>query len=338
MIDIDGSFGEGGGQIVRSSLALSMVTGQPFRIDNIRSNRPKAGLLRQHLTAVRAAAEVCGGTVSGAELGSTSFLFTPGEIRGGDYKFAIGSAGSTTLVLQTVLPALMTAGEASSIEISGGTHNTYAPSVHFLRRAFLPIIEKMGPRVSVKLDRHGFYPAGGGQISVRIEPASSLNAIELLERGELVRKRAVATVADLSGDIAERELAVVNSKLSWSDDELQIEHVAKGSGPGNVLSMELEYEYITEVFTGFGERNLSASKVANKTVSEVKKFLVTDVPVWENLADQLMLPFALAHGGSFRTTRLTPHSKTNISVIEHFMDIRFEQQQQSVDSMLISVL
>lgn len=337
MISIDGSFGEGGGQIVRSSLALSMVTSQPFRIEKIRGNRPKPGLLRQHLTAVRAAAAVCGGDVSGDELGASSFAFTPGRVRGGEYSFAIGSAGSTTLVLQTVLPALMIADEPSTVVITGGTHNTFAPTVRFLQRAFVPIVEKMGPRVSVEIDRHGFYPGGGGQITVRIEPAASLTPIEIVERGEIVMRKAVATIADLSADIAFRELAVVNKKLSWTDDALKIEQLPRDTGPGNVLSLELEFENVVEVFTGFGEKNVSANRVANKTVDEAKKYLSCDVPVWEFLADQLMLPMAIAGRGAFRTKSLSLHAETNAAVIERFMDVRLRAEEQADKSVLVSV-
>ena len=208
----------------------------------------------------------------------------------------------------------MIADEPSTLEISGGTHNTNSPTVHFLRKAFLPIIERMGPKVTVELDRHGFYPAGGGLIRVRIAPAKTLRSFELLDRGEPVYKEAVAMVADLATDIAVRELACVKSKLAWQDDELRIKRLDTGVGPGNVLSLELAHEHICEVFTGFGERNVSANRVANKTAADVRRYLASGVPVWEHLADQLLLPIAMAGGGEFRTCVLTPHTQTNIAV------------------------
>ena len=322
MISVDGSLGEGGGQILRSALALSMVTGRAFRIVNIRAGRARPGLLRQHLTCVRAACAVSGGEAAGAELGSGELTFVPGAVRSGDYSFSIGTAGSTTLVLQTVLPALMTAGGASAVELCGGTHNTHAPSVHFLQHAFLPVLERMGPRVRVVLERHGFYPAGGGRVRVEIEPAGRLRPIELHEGGAVTARRAVATVAGLPWSVGRRELDVVAERLGWGEESLRLERVSDDAGPGNTLSVEVRRGGVTEVFTGFGERGVSAERVAGRTVGEVRRYLAADVPVWRHLADQLMLPMALARGGSFTTGALTEHARTNAAVIESFLDVR----------------
>tara|TARA_R110002111_G_scaffold67833_2_gene110308 strand:- start:14836 stop:15852 length:1017 start_codon:yes stop_codon:yes gene_type:complete len=327
MIHIDGSNGEGGGQILRSALALSMVTAQPFRIKNIRANRSKPGLLRQHLTAVNAAAEVCAAQVSGAELGSSAIEFTPEKVKGGEYSFAIGSAGSTTLVLQTILPALMTAPEPSVVVIEGGTHNIYAPSVDFLSKSFLPIIERMGPRVHVEIERHGFYPAGGGRIRVEIDPVAKLTPVSIMERGDILSQSATATVAGLSPDIAKRELEVIVKKLELDEELLRIEQLADSVGPGNVLSIEIQSEHVTEVFTGFGERGRSAERVAKSTVAQVHHYLHKGVPVWSHLADQLMLPFAMTGAGEFSTCALTPHSETNASVIEQFLQIKIQTKE-----------
>ncbi len=207
MLRIDGSFGEGGGQILRTSLSLSMVTGRPFRIENIRARRERGGLLRQHLTAVRAAVEICDGQVEGASLGSTALTFKPGRVKSGDYHFAIGTAGSGTLVLQTVLPALMTADGRSRIVIEGGTHNQSAPPFHFLERAFLPLVRRMGPKVTVQLERYGFYPAGGGRFLAEIQPSGVLQPFDLAERGEIVSRGVTAIVANLPRHIALREAA-----------------------------------------------------------------------------------------------------------------------------------
>lgn len=338
MITIDGSLGEGGGQILRSALALSMVTGEPFRIENIRANRNKPGLMRQHLTAVRAAAEVGRAHVEGDAIGSTSLAFTPGQPRGGDYAFAIGTAGSTTLVLQTVLPALLTAAEPSTLEISGGTHNGHAPTVHFLQRAFVPVIERMGSRVEVELVRHGFYPAGGGMIRVRIEPSATLAPVEILERGRTTRRLAIATVAGLSGSIARRELAVIAKRLSWEEDELRIEQLPDGAGPGNVIGIELESEHAADVFTGFGERGVSAEKVAERVAGDVRRYLALDVPVGEHLADQLLLPMAIAGGGAFRTGPLSSHCTTNAQIIERFLPVKLHAEGSGQDPVTVRVL
>ena len=174
MVAIDGSFGEGGGQILRSSLALAMVTGTPFRIENIRANRDNPGLARQHLTAVESAAALCGACVEGAELRSRQLTFTPGRVTPGDYAFSVGSAGSTTLVLQTVLPALLIGSQPSTLTLEGGTHNPFAPPLDFLEKAFIPVINRMGPKIDVALERPGFAPRGGGRFIVTIEPALKL--------------------------------------------------------------------------------------------------------------------------------------------------------------------
>ena len=184
-VHVDGSQGEGGGQIVRSSLALALVTGRSLVVDNIRARRRKPGLMPQHLAAVHAAKRVCSGDIQGAEIGSACLRFEPHHVRGGDYSFDVGTAGSTTLVLQTVLPALLIADAPSTVVIEGGTHNPWAPPFDFLQQAFLPLVCRMGPRVTMTLSRHGFYPAGGGQLIVKIEPCPRLAGFDLLERGAL---------------------------------------------------------------------------------------------------------------------------------------------------------
>lgn len=186
MIKMDGSQGEGGGQILRSALSLSLCTGQAFRIENIRARRKKPGLLHQHLTAVLAARAVGGAEVVGAELGSQTLEFRPGKVRPGRHRFAVGTAGSATLVFQTILPPLMTADGPSFIELEGGTHNPLAPPFDFLTGSFLPLIERMGAAVQGRLERPGFYPAGGGRFEASIEPAGSLGRLELMERGPIV--------------------------------------------------------------------------------------------------------------------------------------------------------
>src|SRR4051812_48973070 len=218
MLTIDGSLGEGGGQILPSARALSMVTGTPFRIEKIRANRDVPGLARQHLTAVQSAATLCGATVDGAELRSTSLSFTPGRIKPGDYTFSVGSAGSTTLVLQTVLPALLVGSDPSTLTLEGGTHNPFAPPLDFLEKSFLPVINRMGPKIDVALEQPGFAPRGGGRFIVTVEPAAKLSRVDLPARGPVRSRRARATVAGLPRAIAERELEMVERILGWRRD------------------------------------------------------------------------------------------------------------------------
>lgn len=326
MIELDGATGEGGGQILRTALSLSMVTGRPFRIERIRAGRDRPGLLRQHLTAVKAACAVCGGEAEGAEIGSAALVFRPGRVRAGEYSFAIGTAGSTTLVLQTVLPALMTADGPSTVTVKGGTHNPAAPSVHFLSSAYAPLIERLGPRLRIELVRHGFHPAGGGIVRAEIEPCRELTPFTLQDRGEILARSAVASIAALPGEIAKRELAVVERKLGWNGETLKIEQLSDRLGPGNILSIEVRSEHITEVFTGFGRLGVSAEAVAEETIAEVRAYLASGVPVWRNLADQLLLPMALAGAGAFRTGPLTSHTESNAEVIEQFLDLKIHRE------------
>jgi len=320
MLTIDGSQGQGGGQILRTSVALSMVTGTPLTIDRIRAGRKKPGLMRQHLTAVLAAAAVGQAHVEGAELGSSRLVFQPGATRPGEYHFNVGTAGSTTLVLQTVLPALLNADGPSTLVLEGGTHNPFAPPFDFLAKAFLPIVNRMGPAVIATLERPGFYPGGGGKIRVSVKPSLRLAGLDLLERGAIRRRRASAVVAKLPRHIAERELDVVRCRLGLDQTELNILEIPSTRGPGNVVLIEVESEHVTEVFVGFGARGLKAEAVAARAADQVDRYLAADVPVGVNLADQLLLPLVLAGGGSFRTMPLSGHAKTNIDVIQRFCD------------------
>lgn len=321
MIELDGSFGEGGGQILRTSLAMSLVTGKPFRITNIRAGRKKPGLLHQHLTSVNAAAKIGRAEVSGDDIGSQTLHFSPKTIEPGRYRFAVGTAGSCTLVLQTVLPALLTAAGDSELILEGGTHNPFAPPFDFLAKVYAPIVNRMGPAVSTTLDRPGFYPAGGGRFVVSIKPSTALSRIDFLERGKIKRQQARALVARLPRGIGDRELKVIRNRLGWDSDCLSVEEVADSRGPGNVLMIEVESEHVTELFTGFGQRGVPAEQVADQAANEVREYLASDVPVGKHLADQLLIPMVLAGGGTFRTLSPTPHTRTNIDALKRFLDV-----------------
>jgi len=340
MITIDGSFGEGGGQILRTALGLSLFTGQPFRIEKIRAGRKTPGLLRQHLTAVKAAAKISQAESAGANIGSTHLTFAPGKILHGDYQFAVGTAGSATLVLQTILPSLVVSGDQdqqTQLTLEGGTHNPFAPPFDFLVKAFLPLLEQMGVRVEARLERYGFYPAGGGRIEITIKPAKRLEPIELNERGKILNRRATAFLAHLPRGIAERELGVVHRKLSWPQKWLKTESVTNSPGPGNIITLEIESENITEVFTGFGERNVAAEAVADQAVTAARRYLASDVAVGEYLTDQLLLPMALARGGSFTTVPPSRHTMTNIEIIHKFLDVEIRAEQMTNRSWKIEV-
>lgn len=333
---IDGAQGEGGGQVLRSSLTLSLLTGRPLRIEKIRAGRRKPGLQRQHLTAVRAAAEVGNARVTGADLGSQSLAFQPEGLQAGQFRFSIGTAGSCTLVLQTILPALLLAPGPSWVLLSGGTHNPQAPPADFLARVFLPLLNRIGGRSTLRLVRHGFYPAGGGEIEVTVEPATQLNPLELSERGALTDHQAEALIAALPRHIAERELATVGRALSWSQDKLHLVSLPNDRGPGNALMLTLVHERITEMFTSFGQFGVRAETVATNACRPARRYLASVAAVGPFLADQLLLPLAIA-GGTFTTVKPTQHTLTNLQVIEQFLPNHFEVREEAADRYRVSV-
>jgi RNA 3'-terminal phosphate cyclase (ATP) len=324
MIELDGSTGEGGGQILRSALTLAMITGRPFHIRQIRARRTKPGLMRQHLVAVQAAAQICGARVSGAAVGSQELEFIPGKVRGGEYRFAIGTAGSCTLVLQTVLPALLTAERPSTLRLLGGTHNPMAPPVQFLQRAYCRALAGMGAEIDVGLERFGFYPAGGGEVVASVTPCAQLRPREWMERGERKAAYAECFIAGIPPRVAQRELECVGKAMNWAEEQLLARHLPDEQGPGNALMLTLEHEHITEVFTAFGEKSVSAEDVARQVVQRARQYLSTKAAVAEYLGDQLMLPLALAHGGGFTVDEVSMHARTNAEVIETFLPVRFE--------------
>jgi RNA 3'-terminal phosphate cyclase (ATP) len=335
MIEIDGS--QGGGQLLRTALTLSMVTGEPFTMTGIRAKRSRPGLMRQHLTAVEAARQVSDATITGADLGSQTLTFVPQAVRAGDFHFPIGTAGSTTLVLQTVLPALCRADKASTIRLEGGTHNPLAPSADFLIHTFAPVLEKMGVIADIRLDRYGFYPAGGGVIHAHIKPAETLRPLHLLERGELRSVSATALISSINVSVAERELKVVERRLSLADGALKLHEIRPALGPGNALIIRVESQHVVETFTTFGERGVSAEQVAERACDEVQAYLKAPVAIGPYMADQLLLPVALAGSGSFTTTAPTAHSRTNAALIEKFLAVQIDHIELGHDAWRVEI-
>lgn len=317
MIIIDGSEGEGGGQVIRNALALSLVTGQPFTITNIRGGREKPGLMRQHLTAIEAACAIGNADCADLSVGASDMVFHPGAVRSGDYSFAVGTAGSTALVLQTVLVPLLFADGPSRLVLEGGTHNMMAPPFEFIDRVFLPVINRMGPKVSARLIRHGFYPRGGGRIEVDIVPAP-LQPVECVERGALRQVSAQALYAGLPSGIAWREIQTARQFLDWPEDAFSVREIAEERGPGNVLLLEAAFEHATEIVTGFGKFGVSAESLAKTAAQRMAGYLRSMAFAGPYLADQLLLPFALAGGGGFTTVKPSQHSLTAAEVIARF--------------------
>lgn len=321
ILELDGAIG--GGQVLRSALSLSMISGQPFRIRNIRARRSRPGLLRQHLTAVLAAAEISSAQVEGAQIGSQTLSFVPAAIRGGDYRFAIGSAGSCTLVLQTLLPALLAADAPSSVHISGGTHNPLAPPADFLQLAWLPLLRQMGASVEMQLLRHGFAPAGGGEIAIQVRP-SRLRPLHMHAPGEILAQRASVLLAGIPGHVGERELARVANRLKWPAADLQFVWLDQEHGPGNALLLEVACERLTEMFCAFGASGVRAEQVADQAIDRLRAWQQSGTAVAEHLADQLLLPMALAGGGSLSTPHLSDHLQSNIEVLRRFLPLAID--------------
>ncbi|TQV89318.1 RNA 3'-terminal phosphate cyclase [Aliikangiella coralliicola] len=333
---IDGSQGEGGGQILRSSLSLAMCLGQPVKIKNIRAGRKKSGLLRQHLTCVRAAKEVCDAEVSGDELCSDYIEFTPGKIKHGDYRFAVGTAGSTSLVFQTILPALLLGKGMSNIELEGGTHNQQAPSFEFLTACFLKTLEILGVKANTELQRYGFYPNGGGQWTAQVHPRISGQRLKLLERGEPVARSATTFTAKIPQHVSQRELKQVVRKLKWKEQDLR-EILVDSFSPGNIISLKLEFTNCVEIFEAVAQRNIRAETIAGTAINALKRYRNSSAVVGEYLADQLLLPMALFSGGSFITHEMSQHVATNIAVINQFIDSAIQTSEIESDTYKIEV-
>lgn len=323
LLIIDGSHGEGGGQILRSSLALALATGRPIRVVKIRAGRAKPGLLRQHLTAVKAAAEVSGAAVTGAALGSRELTFLPGPVRTGTYAFPIGSAGSCLLVVQALLPALLVGDGTFTITIEGGTHNPSAPTFDYFVRVLAPILRRLGARLEARLDRPGFYPAGGGRMHLTVEGggARRLARLDLRERGAITSRLVTSLVSALPRHVAEREIATACDRLDWDASACGVVEAVRSPGPGNAVSVEIAAAHVTELFVGIGEKGVPAERVARAAADEAAAWLAAGVPVGEHLADQLLVPLALGSGGVFRTVAPTRHTTTQVDLLRQFVGV-----------------
>lgn len=325
-ICINGANGEGGGQILRTALSLSAITGRPFRIDRIRAGRKRPGLLRQHLTCVGAVAEICDAHVEGLTLGSEALEFVPGEIRSFDGRFEISSAGSAGLLLQTVLPVLLHAPDASSVEFGGGTHAIYAPCFHYLDEVFLPQIRAMGARVGIELTRYGFFPAGGGRIRLEVQPSklSSYRGAETVDKS--LDGAEIITTATIAETVVEREIDALCRQLNLKRSQISVTTVEDSVCPGNAVLIRVRGGDVGTLVAGFGERGKRAERVIRDAATEVKRYLSSSAPVDEYLADQLVLPIAIAGGGEFYATRLSSHSKTNINTITDFLSVSIQTE------------
>jgi RNA 3'-terminal phosphate cyclase (ATP) len=321
LISLDGSRGEGGGQIVRTALALSAVTGQGFEITRIRAGRAVPGLRPQHLAAVRAATMVCGARVGGAFDGSPDIRFEPGPVAAGDFRFEIATAGAATLVLQTVLLPLATAAQASRVEVTGGTHVPMSPSFDYLARHWSAVVERLGVRFSLTLAKAGFYPPGGGEARAEVQPWPRPASLTLEKRGALLALRGLSGASRLKGDVARRQRDAAQAVL-WERRRLEPEWEVvdvPASSPGSFLLLEAVFEEGRAAFGLLGQRGVRAEQVGDRAARTLLKFLDAEGAVDPHLADQLGVPLALSGGGGRVTTsEVTSHLETVAGVIAQF--------------------
>ncbi|MFZ6017936.1 MAG: RNA 3'-terminal phosphate cyclase [Nitrospirota bacterium] len=324
MLEIDGSYGEAGGQILRTSLSLSCLLRKPFRMFNIRKGRKKPGLMPQHLTCVRAATLISDAKVKGDDEGSTELIFEPEEIRPGDYYFDIGTAGSTSLLLQSILPPLIFSKEKSSITLKGGTHVPFSPTFHYLSDVFVPMLSKLGVRLYLSIESYGFYPKGGGKIRADIMPAKDIFGINLTDRGDIISIAGISGIGNLPLSIAERQRASVLKTLTGFKVNIETIDVPT-PGQGTFVFLRAETNTCITGFSSLGERGKRAEVVGEEVAKEFLEYCSTEACLDPYLSDQIMLYLAIAKGeSSFTTSRISNHLLTNIWVIEKFLRVKYK--------------
>lgn len=331
-LKIDGSHGEGGGQILRTALALAAILKRPVEIQNIRDGRKKPGLRPQHLMAVKAMALITAGKVVGAELGSTRVVFEPSKIVPGSYSLDVGTAGSTSLVLQSMIPALLFAKEQSRVVIAGGTHVPWSPCFHYMKEVFAPALHQMGGALQLEMDSWGWYPKGGGKVIASILPAPELRGVDFTRHGKLKDTYVLSAVSNLPMSIAERQRDQALKRFRNRGEDLPQIELLKGLSPGTgtVVFIKARFENTVAAFTSLGKKGKPAEKVADDACSDFFRFIASGAAIDDHLADQLVLYMALTKGrSSLITGSITRHLATNIWMIERFLPVRFEVDEET---------
>ena len=343
MVEIDGSFGEGGGQILRTSLSLSCLTGKPFRIFNIRKNRRKPGLQPQHLTSVRAAKIVSGAKTKGDEIGSSSLVFEPAGCRPGEYAMDIGTAGSTSLVLQTVVPALLFAGDESRITLTGGTHVPMSPPFDYLAGVYGLALKRLGLDVRFRIEKYGFYPKGGGKVQAEVRPAEGVRPLVAFDRGRLQKLTGVSAVGNLPESIAKRQKDALTETLRTASNivaEVRVESVPT-LGTGTFVFLLAEYEGAVAGFSSIGVRGKRAEVVGAEAARQFLDYHESGAALDMHLADQLAVFLSMAEGvSSFTTESISQHLLTNLETVRKFRDFdyRIEGSEKGPGRVIINEL
>jgi len=322
MIVIDGSQGEGGGQVLRTAVGLAAALGRAVKVERIRARRPKPGLRPQHLAAVRAAAAVCDAGPLDAEVGSTELVLRPGEVRAGEYRFDIGTAGSTTLVLQTVLPALLLAEGDSQVTVTGGTHNPLAPCFEYLRDVFALPAAAMNCQLYLEMPRAGFYPKGGGEVRLNVRGVGSPDNLDPLLLGRRAALRHIEGISaasrSLPAHIIERQTSQVLGRLASAGHRASVEQAGWPThSPGTAVFLRATFANTVGGCFALGKRGKPAERVADEAVDALLAFIASPAALDAHAADQLLTLAALCPRESrFSTERVTDHLRTNAAVIE----------------------
>jgi len=338
VIEIDGAYGEGGGQILRTSVALAALTGKPLVIRQIRAGRPKPGLAAQHLASVRAAAALCGAGLAGDAVGSQHLELHPRHpVQPGSYHFAIGTAGATTLVAQTVAVPLALAGDAR-VTIHGGTHVPFAPSADYLAEVYAPALADLGLDLAVEAPRAGYYPKGGGELRLSLQPGTP-QPLDWVERGKLVELRAIAVTSDLPDHVAKRGLNALREQLHGVGRPVALEDRPRPGGqPGAALLVTGRCQRGRFGFVALGQKGKPIEQVARDATDAFWRWFRGGAATEEHLADQLVLPLALAGGESRWTTEhASLHLKTVLWVAAHFLPIRYAITERPDGSALVTL-
>ncbi len=340
MVEIDGSYGEGGGQILRTSLALSALTGKPLHIHRIRASRDQPGLRHQHLTAVKAIAKITRSKVQGAVLHSSEVTLRPHQVQAGKYQFDIPTAGALTLVLQTICLPLSFADGTSWVQLTGGTHVRWSPIYHYLKQHWLPTMEKLGFRMEIDLKKAGFFPRGGGEVSLKVLPAKHFAPFHCAERGKMVSIRGLSGVANLDDDIATRQKHQALKRLYNICRDSKIQSLRlPAPGKGTFILLQANFTNCgSACFTALGAPGKPAERVADNAVDQLLDFLKSNGCMDQYLADQLLLPLSLIDGTSeFRTSAVTGHLLTNAHVIRQFLPVSIEIKGEKGDPGIVKI-
>lgn len=346
MLTIDGSYGEGGGQILRTALSLSCVTGRPVEIFNIRANRKRPGLQPQHLTVVLACRDISNAEIHGAELNSRSLVFIPQEIKGGEYLLDVektagkGSAGSVTLILQAVLPPLCLVKSPSRLILKGGTHVPWSPPFHYCNEILIPFLKRIGAMIELRLERWGFYPLGKGEASAYINPTHTFAPLHIKERGKLKKISGLSSVANLPISIAQRQKDALLNLLRKSGIEPPVEVIeAPSIGKGTFCFIKAEFENSMAGFASLGAIGKKAETVGEETANGFLDFMNSNAAVDLHLADQIVPYLAMAEGkSSFTVQRITRHLLTNIWVVQQFFKREIEVEGALGESGRITIV